>query len=152
MTTPTAYLIRTYTPTHTRGLLVATDAAGALLAQCVTLELPWRDNLKGQSCIPEGIYQVCSRQTTKFGMHYHVQDVPGREWILFHPGTYVYQLLGCILPGERFADIDKNGVPDILNTRATLNRLLAALGPKFILNVFTAPLAGGTLPEATVTP
>lgn len=147
-----AYLIRTYTPTHTRGLLTMVDPAGNLLAQCVTLELPWKDNATQVSCIPEGIYQVQTRKTDKFGLHYHVQNVPGREWILIHSANYVYQLLGCIIPGSRFVDLNKDGIPDITDSKATLNRLLAAVGKEFTLNIFTAPVAGGTLPTATVKP
>lgn len=148
----TAHLIRTYHSTHTQGMFSATDEYGNILFSCVTLELPWRDNQQGQSCIPEGIYRVRHRTSPKHGDHYQVLDVPARDLILFHSGNFVYQLLGCILPGERFAQLDADGIPDILNTRATLNRMLACLGPEFGLNIFTAPQPGGMLPEATVTP
>jgi len=146
-----AYLIRTYHPTHTRGVFVATDAAGNLLFQCVTLELPWLDNQPQVSCIPEGIYQVRTRRTDKFGLHYHVQDVPGREWILFHPANYTSQLRGCIIPGFHLTDLNKDGIPDITDSKAALNSMLANLGGEFTLNIFTAPVAGGTLPEVLVT-
>lgn len=145
-----ANLIRTYFPTYTRGTLVATDPTGNLLFQCVTLELPWLDNQPQVSCIPEGRYQVRNRRTDKFGLHYHVQDVPGREWILFHPGNYVSQLRGCILPGFHFADLNKDGIPDITDSKAALNSMLANLGQSFELNIFTAPVPGGTLPEVTI--
>lgn len=146
----TAYLIRSYFPTHTRGALIALDDAGNIKFQCVALELPWRDNAPQVSCIPEGEYRVRDRRTDKFGLHYHVQDVPAREWILFHPANYVSQLLGCIIPGSRFADLNGDGVPDIVESKATLNRMLAALGAGFRLVVMSAPLPGGTLPEATI--
>lgn len=146
----TAYLLRHYFPTHTQGTLVAIDAQRNLLFSCVTLELPWRDNAPQMSCIPEGIYPVRSRETTKFGLHYHVQDVPGRSWILFHPGNYTYQLLGCILPGAAFAMLDKDAIPDITQSTATLRKMLALLGDRFTLNILTAPVSGGTLPTAEV--
>ncbi len=137
---PTAYLIRTYAHTHTQGMFSALNEYGNILFSCVTLELPWRDNRKGMSCIPEGTYQVQHRTSPKHADHFQVLDVPGgRDLILFHPGNYVKQLLGCILPGERFADLDRDGVPDILNTRATLNAMLAALGQAFTLHVLSAP-------------
>jgi len=147
----TAYLIRTCFPTHTRGVFVALDTAGNLLAQCVTLELPWRDNQPQVSCIPEGIYPVRARKSEKHGDHYQVHDVPGRDLILLHPGNFVSQLRGCLLPGDSLADLNKDGIPDITNTRATLNKLLASLGAEFTLNIFTAPVPGGTLPEVTIT-
>lgn len=147
----TAHLIRTYAATHTNGMFSALDEYGNILFQCVTLELPWRDNQQGQSCIPEGIYRVRHRTSPKHGDHYQVLNVPARDLILFHSGNFVYQLLGCIRPGERFAQLDADGIPDILNTRATLNRMLACLGEEFTLNIFTAPVFGGSLPVATIT-
>jgi hypothetical protein len=147
----TAYLIRRYFPTHTTGALVAIDAAGNLVHSCVTLELPWRDNAPQVSCIPEGIYHVEHRETDKFGHHYHVQGIAGREWILFHPGTYTSQLRGCIIPGRRFRDLNADGIPDILDTRKTLDAMLLALGQSFTLHILTAPLDGGALPTVEVT-
>jgi len=149
---PTAYLLRTYRATHTQGLLVAVDEARNLIFSCVTLELPWLDNASGKSCIPEGAYPVRRRYSAKHADHYHVQDVPGRAYILFHPGNYTHQLLGCLLPGERFAHLDADAIPDILHTRATLNKMLATLGDAFTLHIFTAPVPGGTLPTAEVRP
>lgn len=146
-----AYLLRTYHATHTQGMFSALDEYGNILFQCVTLELPWRDNARGLSCIPEGIYPVRRRKSEKHGEHYQVHQVPGRDLILFHPGNYVRELLGCIIPGERFAQLDADGIPDIINTRATLNHMIASLGEEFTLNIFTAPEPGGMLPVATVT-
>lgn len=147
----TAYLIRRYFPTHTLGALVALDPRGNLLHSCITLELPWRDNAPQVSCIPEGIYEVQARQSEKFGHHYHVTGVPGREWILFHPGTYTSQLRGCIIPGQSLRDLNADGIPDITGTRKNLDNMLAALGARFRLHILTAPADGGQLPEATVT-
>lgn len=151
MSTPVSYLIRQYYPTHTTGALIALDKRANLLMSCVTLEMPWRDNLPQKSCFPEGIYQVVYRHSPKHEDHYHILDVPGRELILFHPATFVHQLLGCTIPGARFTDLNADGIPDIVNTRATLNKMLAVLGTKFTLHVLSAPMPGGTLPEALIT-
>ena len=149
---PTVHLLRRYFPTHTTGALVGTDnARGNLLITGVTLELPWRDNAPRLSCIAEGTYRVVERQSPKHGRHYHILDVPAREWILFHPATYVFQLLGCIIPGARFSDLNADGVPDILDTRKTLDRMLATLGKEFTLHILSAPVPGGTLPAAEIT-
>ncbi len=147
-----AFLIRhTYADAYTAGALQLIDERANLLASCVTLELPWLDNRPQVSCIPEGAYQVVSRESEKFGMHYHVTRVPEREWILFHPGTYVSQLRGCILPGRAFADLNRDNIPDILDTRATLHRLLASAGERFTLHILSVPLSGGLLPGVTIT-
>lgn len=69
---------------------------------CDTLELPWRENKSQISCIPCGTYPVVFREDpgSKYAYrHLHVQDVPGRSWILVHIGNYPEDTLGCILPG-----------------------------------------------------
>jgi hypothetical protein len=64
-----------------------------------TIELPWRDNEVGRSCIPEGSYPVVKRFSEKFQQHLLVAAVPGRDLILFHPANNaVKQLRGCIAP------------------------------------------------------
>ncbi len=50
-------------------------------------------------------------------------NVPGRQGILFHPGNYTRQILGCILPGEKHLFLDGDATPDIANTVATLKKL-----------------------------
>lgn len=147
----TAYMIRRYFATHTKSALVAIDGGGNIVMQCVTLELPWKDNAPQVSCIPEGEYVVRTRRTDKFGQHYHVQGVTGREWILFHPANFVSELRGCIIPGSRYADLNSDGVPDIVDSKATLNRMLAELGKEFKLVILSATQDGGTLPEVVVT-
>lgn len=61
-----------------------------------TLELPWRDNAKGISCIPEGTYTV---KRDVHGKHtwFSVQDVPNRTYIEIHEGYKPEHSQGCIL-------------------------------------------------------
>ena len=70
---------------------------------CDTLENPWIDNERNVSCIPEGIYPVRIRlpreSATRDYLHLLVQDVPNRDWILFHRGNYPKDTSGCILVG-----------------------------------------------------
>jgi hypothetical protein len=101
----------------------------------LTLELPWKDNQRRVSCIPEGEYLVMKMPpTTKRPYEFfRVLNVPGRDAILFHPGNYTRQILGCILPGESHKDIDKDGIVDITNTTATLKILTALMPSKFKL-------------------
>ena len=55
---------------------------------------------KGGSCIPEGQYTVVRRYSPKYKRHtYHITDVPGRKYILIHPGNNEDATLGCILLG-----------------------------------------------------
>jgi hypothetical protein len=102
-----------------------------------TLELPWKDNQRRISCIPEGTYMVWKMKPTEKRPYeyFHVKDVPGRDAILFHPGNFTSQILGCVLPGEEFKDLNKDGFPDITNTTATLKILTALLPDKFKLTI-----------------
>ena len=70
---------------------------------CDTLERPYFNNLKNISCIPEGNYKVRLRlpreSATRNYVHLLVQEVPDRDWILFHRGNTAKDTSGCILVG-----------------------------------------------------
>ena len=68
----------------------------------VTVERPWLDNRKGESCIPAGDYECRRVSSPKFGNTFEVTAVPGRSEILFHKGNISDDSLGCILVGEQF--------------------------------------------------
>ncbi|WP_121667629.1 DUF5675 family protein [Mesonia aquimarina] len=75
---------------------------GKLICHCI--ELPWKKNIRSQSCIPEGKYRLKMRYSPKFKWHLHVLDVPGREFILFHPANHALrELRGCIAPVQRLS-------------------------------------------------
>ena len=88
------FLTRTYFPEGTNGKLMC---EGKLL--CNTIELPWKNNEKRVSCIPEGRYFIRKRYSQKFKWHLEVVDVKNRSYILFHPANNALQeLTGCIAP------------------------------------------------------
>jgi hypothetical protein len=70
---------------------------------CDTLENPYINNERNISCIPEGVYKVRLRtakeSATRDYLHLLVQDVPNRDWILFHRGNSAKDTSGCILVG-----------------------------------------------------
>jgi len=72
-----------------------------------TLELPWKDNQKSVSCIPEGRYKcrirLARESATRDYVHLLVQDVPDRSYILFHYGNFPSDTKGCILTGTHRA-------------------------------------------------
>lgn len=104
----------------------------------VTLELPDRDNKKNISRIPAGTYTVKKRKSKRFGEHFHVLDVEGRSLILIHVGNYYRQTEGCILIGQGFADIDKDGYIDITTSRYTLDAALERTPKTFTLIITDA--------------
>jgi len=80
---------------------------------CDTLENPWIDNQRSISCIPKGNYKVRLRlareSATRDYLHLLVQDVPNRDYILFHRGNTAKDTSGCILVGNgRQQDIVEN--------------------------------------------
>ena len=70
---------------------------------CDTLENPYINNERNISCIPEGEYKVRLRlareSATRDYLHLLVQDVPNRDWILFHRGNSAKDTSGCVLVG-----------------------------------------------------
>ena len=87
-------LSRTYFPDGTNGKL---ECKGKSI--CNTIELPWRENEKRVSCIPEGKYFIEKRYSKKFKWHLEVMEVKYRSLILFHPANNAQQELnGCIAP------------------------------------------------------
>lgn len=71
-----------------------------------TLERPWQDNRPNVSCVPVGSYRCDSFSSPKFGPTFLLRDVPDRDFIEFHWGSYVHDTEGCILLGTRFIELD----------------------------------------------
>jgi hypothetical protein len=90
-------LVRCYHPRGTNGILYL-----GLTKICYTIELPWRNNERRISCIPEGRYALTKRYTPRFGHHLWVQQVPGRTSILVHAfNDALAESKGCIAPVSR---------------------------------------------------
>ncbi len=130
------YLIRLKdnTKKQSLGRLYLYDGVDQIFTS-VTMELPDKANKKNISRIPAGKYKVKKRTSKKFGHHFHVLDVPGRDYILMHPGNYYKQTHGCILLGQRFADINNDRELDVVMSRPTVNRLLAVAPNTFELTI-----------------
>lgn len=104
---------------------------------CKTLELPWRDNQKGISCIPAGEYKLSPYPSSRFGEVYIVNDVPNRTGILIHTGNTASDIEGCILVGDSYGKL--NGKKAVLNSRQAFNLLKETLGEEeYLLNVVDA--------------
>ena len=131
-----ATLIRkSYSDKQTIGTLVVYDKNNNEIFNCDTLELDWQNNDPKQSCIPPGEYEVVPRKSAKYGSHLHVTGVPNRSLILIHHGNYHSDILGCILVGNGYSDLNKDGYLDILNSKATMNKLVPICPNGFDLTV-----------------
>jgi hypothetical protein len=100
---------------------------GIEIFSCKTLELPWRENRREVSCIPEGEYVLKHRQSKKYGKHLHIKHVPGRSYILIHSANYFHQLLGCIAVGRKFMYLDNDDQIDVNASRDTLRDIVSLL-------------------------
>jgi hypothetical protein len=75
---------------------------------CHTIELPWFNNERNVSCIPEGTYQLNKCFSEKSGWHFTVRDVTNRTFIAIHPANDAFkELRGCIAP---VSDLLRTGV------------------------------------------
>jgi len=74
-----------------------------------TLELPWKDNQKNISCIPNGQYsckiRLARESATRDYVHLQVKDIHNRSFVLFHRGNYPSDSKGCILTGTHRAQV-----------------------------------------------
>lgn len=98
-------LIRSYGDLATTGKLLVDTAT------FFSIEQPWRDNLKGHSCVPEGDYVLLPYLSPKHGatwcLHnpalniYGTVPVPegGRDGCEIHSANWAEQLEGCIALG-----------------------------------------------------
>ena len=85
------------------------------------IELPWQNNKRNISCIPEGRYEVVPRFSKRFRNHLQVLDIPGRSLILLHPANDAKNdLEGCLAPVSLLSGIGKGW-----SSRPALNKLLA---------------------------
>jgi hypothetical protein len=109
-------LKRYYLPGGTNGVL--STGEGHII--CYTIELPWRQNLRNRSCIPEGHYRIILRRSAKFNRHLMLSQVPNRSLILVHPANNAAkQLKGCIAPvsiltGEGMGEASKAACEKLL--------------------------------------
>jgi len=136
---------RVYLPTETLGSWY--DKNRVII--CKTMELPWRENKSAAtsaeaSCVPEGIYTVRKnppKEDRPYG-YFRFDYVPGRRvnalgksHILVHRITYVKDLLGCVGVCGKFYDINKDGVPDAIESGVTLQKMYDTLPDAFQLEI-----------------
>ena len=108
---------------------------------CASLELPWKNNATGISCIFNGIYKAMKVPATKKIPYEHILllDVPGRDGICIHYGNYAagvkVDIEGCIIVGSKHADINNDGNQDVIDSRITFDKILLCLPNKFTVEI-----------------
>lgn len=128
----TLFVERTYKKNATPSSITFRNGRDVLF-ECMGLELPWLDNQRQISCIPEGLYKVARRTSPRFGEHFHILDVPDRSFILIHHGNYTRDIQGCLLVGREHRDIDRDGIIDVTASVDTMNELREKLPGEFMV-------------------
>lgn len=103
---------------------------------CNTLERGYKENKQNISAIPKGEYRCKWTFSPKFMKYtYEVQGVPNRSGIRIHSASFWSDLLGCIALGKGYANLNTDGKPDLLNSRATVKSFEDLMGRKEFLLV-----------------
>jgi len=100
-----------------------------------SLELPYKDNQRRISCIPCGTYTVKIRHSDKFGKHFHILDVPNRDYILIHAGNFHTDILGCILIGKSLTALNNDSYLDVISSRTAMKELIELMPLEFKLTI-----------------
>lgn len=103
--------------------------------RCCSLELPWLNNQKNISCVPAGIYECFKRHSNNNGDVFELRNVINRTFIQCHSANFTRQIKGCIIVGDSFTDIDKDGILDVTNSKTTHKKLMSLLPEKFLLEI-----------------
>jgi hypothetical protein len=92
---------------------------------CYTLEPSDRLNERNRSSIPAQQYLCHPHVSAKHGETWIIEDVPGRDNVLFHPGNTAEHTEGCILLGSTVGKL--RGQRAVLNSGSTFNLFLMRL-------------------------
>jgi hypothetical protein len=107
---------------------------------CWGVELPWRNNEPGVSCIPAGLYAAKLTESPRNGTVYELQGVPQRSDIQIHSANFAHQLKGCMAPGKEIETF-KGGIKGVTFSRVTFGMLMERMGGNRVIQVIIHPMA-----------
>ena len=107
------------TPFGTFGELVIADDVVAK-----TVELPWKDNHPGTSCVPAGRYWTVREYSPAFKRDlFELKGVPDRSECKIHPANVPHELKGCIALGEDYGTV--GGEDGVVRSRAAVDLFMS---------------------------
>lgn len=108
-------------PKHWLGSFAVVDECGNVVFRCLSME---REGVE----VAPGKYQVVLEWSPKFKRYlYELKGVTGRSEIKIHVLTYYTQSDGCIGIGMGTADLNADGIPDLLSSRYALDKFHEAM-------------------------
>jgi hypothetical protein len=124
-------LERVYLSDRTLGSIYRNEE---VIAKC--LELPWKENKRAVSCIPEGVYRVIKQppKPSRNYPYFRLPNVPNRSGILIHRGTKPEHSKGCLLVASRFRNINTSQ-PELEESSIKLTWLVTNLPEEFELEI-----------------
>lgn len=109
-----------------------------------TIELPWRSNEKGKSCVPAGEYKLVPYNSPRHGATYCLHNprlnvygpgvIPagGRSYCEIHPANWASELNGCIALGMQnrpmYNPETKRTEPAVEESRIAVAKFLGIIG------------------------
>ena len=124
-----------YDKAYTLGTLMVYDGPLRVFTSRA-LELPWENNKPKTSCVLAGTFPLVLEFSPAFKMElWELKDVPNRSEAKVHSANYARQLKGCIAPGLSVGDIDRDGLPDMVNSGEALKRFMSAMGTQRVSTI-----------------
>lgn len=127
---------------QTLGTCAVLDHSNKLVFTSLALERGWRNNKRGVSCYPAGVYAVKLEYSNRFKkLLWEVKNVENRSECKFHAANYWNQLEGCTALGQRIRNLNNDNYSDITNSDDTMAEFHLALNnyTEAILIITTEP-------------
>lgn len=110
------------------GVLSVINSQGQPIFASLCIERGDRNNQKSISNVPVGVYPLVLEHSPRFQMDlWELKDVPNRSECKIHASNFWHQLNGCIAPGVKLKDIDKDGYYDVTSSRNTVKSFHTAM-------------------------
>ena len=124
-----------FEPKQTIGDLYVLNDKDEVVKRFDCLELPWENNQRRISCIPEGKYDAKKHFSPRFERSIWLQNVNNRSEILIHKGNFFDDILGCILPGLELKDIDNDRLIDVAFSRQAMGEIYNLMPSEFEVKI-----------------
>jgi hypothetical protein len=125
----TVKLIRLWNDKNqTTGTLIVNNEKGQPIFGSLCIERGDRNNQRNVSRVPAGKYRLVFEWSPRFKQNlWELKGVPNRSECKIHPSNFWDQLNGCIAPGVKLKDLDKDGYYDVTQSKPTTSAFQMAL-------------------------